>query len=234
MQQKTTLVNKTSNFTSQPYFPARCWFQHATIYQKYTFLTVCAGNPPSTPHRVWTIRIESSQGTSSSCRPGHGHLTNQILSNFKFDLDMFVYIFSHINPITRKFCTYQDSCAVLVCAKFRCDQVTHLQTTAMTTFIKFKILWKYRKWDQWPRSKLAVCRLWRQDLPNNRQPFSTVIYDPTISMEHTLKGHSMSAAVYAAGEEIQRIPSGKQSTLFNYLVTGNYKHYFVDPLTIFQ
>ena len=27
------------------------------------------------------------------------------------------------DPITMKFCTYQDSTAVLVCAKFRCDQI---------------------------------------------------------------------------------------------------------------
>ena len=33
-----------------------------------------------------------------------------------------VDIFSVINLIIAKFCAYQDSCAVLVCAKFCCDQ----------------------------------------------------------------------------------------------------------------
>ena len=165
MQQKTIVVNKTSNFTRQSYFSVRCLFQYATISQRYTFPTVCAGNPTFTSHRVWTIWIESSQGTSSSCRPGHAYLTNQILSNFKFDLDMFVYMCSHINLITRKFCTYQHSCAVLVCAKFCCDWMIHLQTTAMTIFIKFKILWKYPKWDQVAQVKAGCVQIMKARPP---------------------------------------------------------------------
>ena len=38
--------------------------------------------------------------------------------NFKFDQNTFVYIFSRINLITYKFCTFQDSTAVLEYAKF--------------------------------------------------------------------------------------------------------------------
>ena len=47
-------------------------------------------------------------------------------SNFKTDYNTFTYIFFHINAITTNFCTYQDSCAVLVCAKFCYDWMSHL------------------------------------------------------------------------------------------------------------
>ena len=42
-----------------------------------------------------------------------------------------------------KFCTYQDSTAVLVCAKFNCDQIRIVYITAVTNLIKFEIQSNY-------------------------------------------------------------------------------------------
>ena len=58
-------------------------------------------------------------------------------SNFEFDKDSLVYTSSYITQITKKFCTYQDSTAVLVCAKFHCDQISFLWIIAMPIYIKF-------------------------------------------------------------------------------------------------
>ena len=60
-------------------------------------------------------------------------------SKFKFR-HIFAQIFSHIIPITTKFCTYQDSIAVLVCAKFCCDQASLCWIVMKVIFIKF---WKW-------------------------------------------------------------------------------------------
>ena len=45
---------------------------------------------------------------------------NNISLNFKFDESCHHYSSNKTDLITMKFCTYQDSCAVLVCAKFHC------------------------------------------------------------------------------------------------------------------
>ena len=47
---------------------------------------------------------------------------------FKFDWNVFVYIFSHIILTTTQICTYQDSCAVLLCANLRYDRTRYLCT----------------------------------------------------------------------------------------------------------
>ena len=47
-----------------------------------------------------------------------------------------------MSPITRQFCTYQDSTAVLVCAKLPCDSIRHLQITGMAIYDELGILTK--------------------------------------------------------------------------------------------
>ena len=67
--------------------------------------------------------------------------------NFKFYYDMFAYIFSLICLITMDLCTYQDSTAVLVCAKFHCDQISLLWTEVMRLLMEFGIYIKYGQCD---------------------------------------------------------------------------------------
>ena len=52
------------------------------------------------------------------------HPTNAISIN-KINQNTVVDIFFNIYPFTMKFCTYQDSRAVLVCAKFHGDWISH-------------------------------------------------------------------------------------------------------------
>ena len=51
-------------------------------------------------------------------------------------IKMHSFVFSHIYLITKKFCTFQDSCAVLECVKFLWNWISNLKTVA-TNFIKF-------------------------------------------------------------------------------------------------
>ena len=60
-------------------------------------------------------------------------------SNFKFDKNTFVYIFSHINLITKKFYTFWESTGVLECAKFLCDWISFMWTIDKTNWIEFWI-----------------------------------------------------------------------------------------------
>ena len=57
-------------------------------------------------------------------------------SNVKFDSDMFVYISFLISLIIMKFCTCQDSYAVLGCAKFCYDQIILLRIVLIMFFHK--------------------------------------------------------------------------------------------------
>ena len=59
-------------------------------------------------------------------------------SNFNFYQNMLVCIFPHSSPITTKFCTYQDSSAVLVCAKFCCDWIFYFCIIPIRISIKFE------------------------------------------------------------------------------------------------
>ena len=62
--------------------------------------------------------------------------TNKI--KFQKWLKYIVLILYIICLITTKFCTYQDSSAVLVCAKFCCDQIAHLQNVVMIILYWFE------------------------------------------------------------------------------------------------
>ena len=48
-----------------------------------------------------------------------------------------------IDPISMKFCTYQDSTAVLVCTEFNCDQTDMRENMRKHILIKFEILSKF-------------------------------------------------------------------------------------------
>ena len=65
------------------------------------------------------------------------HPTDANSINSKFCQNMSAYNSFHFCPITTKFCTYQDSTAVLVCAKFCCDWVSLLW--AMVVKISWEI-----------------------------------------------------------------------------------------------
>ena len=73
----------------------------------------------------WSIFLENTHKRHSIA-----HLATiplkRFWSNFKFDQNTFVYIFSYIYPITKTFSTSQDSIAVLECAKFVCDWILFL------------------------------------------------------------------------------------------------------------
>ena len=101
--------------------------------------------------------VESS-GNSPRCP---AILLTKLCSNLKFIQNTIVYIFFHICLITTTFCTYQDSCAVLVCAKFRCDQISLLEIIAMIIYFKF---WIYGKKHQWKQPQLSVNRALRWPL----------------------------------------------------------------------
>ena len=61
--------------------------------------------------------------------------------NFKFDSNMFVCISSCISPTTAKCCTYQDDWAVLVYAKYCCDQIHVFNLQQWKFSLKLEFSW---------------------------------------------------------------------------------------------
>ena len=60
---------------------------------------------------------------------------------FKFDEGCFYYKKTILNMM--KFCTYQDSCAALVCAKFCHDPADTKENIGWHILIKFEISYKF-------------------------------------------------------------------------------------------
>ena len=75
---------------------------------------------------------------------------NRFLLNIQFYQNTFIYIFSFIYPITKKFCTFQVSIAVLEYASFFCDWISCLWTIAKNNFIEFRIRSNYGTDAWWP------------------------------------------------------------------------------------
>ena len=63
-------------------------------------------------------------------------------SNSKFDEICLCYSLTKTDPITKKFCTPQDHCTVLECAKFHCDLID------VRDDIKTCILTEFEIWSQ--------------------------------------------------------------------------------------
>ena len=63
--------------------------------------------------------------------------------NIKCDKSYNHYSLKKTTLITMKICTYQDSSAVLVCAKFHCDHINISENINEHISIKFVFLWKF-------------------------------------------------------------------------------------------
>ena len=63
--------------------------------------------------------------------------TNKIF--MKFEIQPTYHYAIHMRQITMKCCTYHDSCAVVVCAKFICDCSSLYKTIAIFICIEFRI-----------------------------------------------------------------------------------------------
>ena len=95
--------------------------------------------------------------------------------NFKFDSDYqtLVYILFPISLITMIFCTYQDSCPVLVCAKFHYDHISFLQIIVMTLPMKLNLIYiSLVGWTPGPT-------IWHQTHRWLRYPLSAIWLPPT-------------------------------------------------------
>ena len=65
-----------------------------------------------------------------------------VINIIKFDENCHHYsLIKTADPITTKFCTYQDSCAVLVWSRFGCDQTD--MTVNTNDQIGFEISWQF-------------------------------------------------------------------------------------------
>ena len=93
----------------------------------------------------------------TSSRTWHpSHYDNSI--EFGIDYICFHYSLKKTDPITKIFCTFQDSYVVLEFGKFHCDRLD-VRDVNICTLIEYEISSKFLKWDEHLIHGLSGCDL---------------------------------------------------------------------------